>query len=163
MFTQTAEEVALNFMRHIVLQYGIPSSIVTNQGTQFMGDIFKRLCKLLKIHKLNTSAYHPESNGSLERTNKTMIEYLRCFCDPKTADWDKLLQFACFVYNTTPRTMTKYTPYEEVLFGRKTNIPGQLQQTPTPVYNYDIVYDVKRKLQECHEIARTNLKQNKTT
>jgi len=159
MFTQTAEEVALNFMRHVVLQYGIPSSIVTDQGTQFMGDIFKRLCKLLKIHKLNTSVYHPESNGSLERTHKTMLEYLRCFCDPKTADWDKLLQFACFVYNTTPRTMTKYMSYE-VLFRRKANIPGQLQQTPTPVYNYDdIVYDVKRKLQECHEIARTNLKQ----
>jgi len=90
-----------------------------------------------------------------------MIEYLRRFCDPKTTNWDRLLQFACFVYNTTPHTVTKYTPYE-VLFGRKANIPGQLQQTPTPVYNYDdIVYDVKRKLQECHEIARTNLKQTK--
>jgi len=55
-FTQTAEEVALNFMRYEVLQYGIPSSIITDQGTKFMGDIFKRLCKLLKIHNLNTSA-----------------------------------------------------------------------------------------------------------
>jgi hypothetical protein len=61
MFSQTAE-VALNFMRYVILQYGIPSSIVTNQGTQFVGDLFKSLCKLLKIHKLNTSAYHPESN-----------------------------------------------------------------------------------------------------
>ena len=41
MMTQTAEEVALNFMRHIVLQYGIPGSLVTDQGTQFMGDVFK--------------------------------------------------------------------------------------------------------------------------
>jgi len=160
MFKQTAEEVALNFMRYVVLQYGIPSSIVTDQGTQFMGDIFKRLCKLLRINKLNISAYRPESNGALERTHKTTIEYLRCFCDPKT-DWDKLLQFACFVYNTSPHTMTKFTPYE-VLFGRKANIPGQLQQAPAPVYNYDdVVYDVKRKLQECHEVARTNLKQTK--
>ena len=89
-----------------------------------------------------------------------MIEYLRYFCGPKTTDCDRLLQFACYVYNTTPHTMTKYTPYE-VLFGRKANIPGQLQQTPTPVYNYDIVHDVKRKLQECQKIARTNLKQTK--
>jgi hypothetical protein len=94
MFSQTAEEVASNCMRCVILQYGIPSSIVTDQGTQFMGDIFKRLCKLLKIHKLNTSAYHPESNGSLERAHKTMIEYLRCFCDPKNNNWDKILQFA---------------------------------------------------------------------
>jgi transposase InsO family protein len=74
---QTAEEVALTFMRYVILQYGIPYSIVTDQGTQFMGDVFKRLCKLLNICKLNTSAYRPEINGALERAHKTMIEYLR--------------------------------------------------------------------------------------
>jgi len=86
MFTQTAEEVALKFMRHFVLQYGIPSSIDTVQGIEFMGDIFKRLCKLLKMRKLNISAYHRESNGLLERTHKTMLQYLMWFCDPKAAD-----------------------------------------------------------------------------
>ena len=68
MLTQTAEEVTLTFMKHIVLFYGIPQSIVTNQSSQFMSDVFKRLCKLLKLNKLNTTAYHPESNGALERT-----------------------------------------------------------------------------------------------
>jgi hypothetical protein len=85
LFSQTAEEVSLNFLRCVILQYGIPGSIVTDQGSQFMGDLFKRLCKLLKIHKLNTSAYRPESNGSLERTHKTLIEYLRCFCNHKNS------------------------------------------------------------------------------
>jgi hypothetical protein len=90
-----------------------------------------------------------------------MTEYLWCFCNPKNNNWNKFLQFACFVYNTTPHTMTRYTPYE-IPFGRKANIPGHLQQTPVPMYNYDdLVYDVKRKLQECHEIARANLRQTK--
>ena len=161
LMTQTAEEVALNFMRYVVLQYGIPCSIVTDQGTQFMGDVLRRLCKLLKVHKINTSAYRPESNGALERTHKTMIEYLRCFCNPRGTDWNKWLPFACFVYNTTPHTMTKFTPYE-ILFGRKANVPGQLQQRPTAVYNYDdIVHDVKKRLQECYELARANLVQTK--
>jgi len=57
--TQTAEEVALNFMLHIVLEYGIPCSQVTHQGKQSMGDVFKRFCKLLCVHKLNTSPYRP--------------------------------------------------------------------------------------------------------
>jgi len=43
MTTQTANEVSLTFVRHVVLQYGIPNSFVTDQGSQFMGDIFKRL------------------------------------------------------------------------------------------------------------------------
>jgi transposase InsO family protein len=146
MMTQTADDVSLNFLRHIVLHYGIPNSIVTDQGSQFMGDIFKRLCKLLKVHKLNTTAYRPESYGALERTHKTMTEYLRCFCNTINLDWDRWLHLACFVYNTTPHTMTKYTPYE-VLFGRKANIPGSLEQKTAPLYNYDyIVYDVKQKL-----------------
>jgi hypothetical protein len=86
MMTQTAEEVGLNFMRHIVLQYGIPCSVVTDQGSQFMGGVFKRVCKLLRVHKLNTSAFRPSSNGSLERAHKTMVEYLRCFCDSRGSD-----------------------------------------------------------------------------
>jgi hypothetical protein len=102
MMTQTAEEVALNLMRYVVLQYGIPCLIVTDQGLQFMGDVLKRLCKLLKVHKINTSAYRPENNGALERTHKTMIEYLRCFCNPRCTDWNKWLPFACLLYNKLP-------------------------------------------------------------
>ena len=124
-----------------------------------MCDIFKRLCKLLKIHKLNTTAYHPESNGALERTHKTMTEYLRCFCDSRNNDRDKWLPFACFVCNTTPHTMTNHTPYE-IVFGRKASLPGQLQQKTALLYNY-IVHDVKRKLQLCQELARANLMKSK--
>jgi len=79
MITQTADEVASTFLHYVILHYGIPNLIVTDQGSQFMCDIFEWLCKLLKICKLNTTAYHPESNGVLERTHKTMTEYLRCF------------------------------------------------------------------------------------
>jgi hypothetical protein len=53
--------------------------------------------------------------------------------------------------------MTKYTPYE-ILFGRKANILGMLQQKPVPLYNYDdLIFDIKRRLQECLEIFRSNL------
>jgi len=51
-----------------------------------MCDIFKRLCRLLQVRNLNTTAYHPESNGALERTHKTMTEYLRCFCNSRYND-----------------------------------------------------------------------------
>jgi len=51
MITQTADEVLLTFLRYITLHYGIPNSIVTQQGSQFMSKIFKRLCKVLKVDK----------------------------------------------------------------------------------------------------------------
>jgi hypothetical protein len=55
--------------------------------------------------------------------------------------------------------MPNYTPYE-ILFGRKANIPECLQQRSIPSYNYDLIH-IKRKLQECHEIAKYNLTETK--
>jgi transposase InsO family protein len=67
---QKTEEIANTFVKHIILVYGIPNEIVTDQGANFMSDVFKRISKLFKIEKICTTAYHPESNGALERTHK---------------------------------------------------------------------------------------------
>jgi hypothetical protein len=53
--------------------------------------------------------------------------------------------------------MTKYNPYD-ILFVITANIPGMLRQKPVPLYNYDdLIFDIKKWLQECHEIVRSNL------
>jgi hypothetical protein len=101
---------------------------------------------LFKIEKICTRAYHPEGRVALERTHKTLTNYLRCFCDTKLNNWDEWLPFACFLYNTTPRSVTKYTPYG-ILLGRIANIPEKLQRQPQPLYNFDdIVLDIKQKI-----------------
>jgi len=154
---QTVNQVATKLVERIICIFGIPSIILTDQGSNFMSDLFIRICKLFRIEKIHTTAYHPESNGSLERTHKTLVTYLRCFIDSKLNNWDEWISYACFMYNTTPHTVTKFSPYE-VLFGRKCNLPGSLQQTPQPLYNYeDIVKDIKFKLQNCHAKAQENL------
>ena len=82
---------------------------------------------------------------------------MRCFIDSKLNNWDEWISYACFMYNTTPHTVTKFSPYE-VLFGRKCNLPESLQKTPQPLYNYeDIVKIIKFKLQNCHAKAQENL------
>jgi hypothetical protein len=70
---------------------------------------------------------------------------------------DQQLPFACFTYDTTPHSVTKYTPYE-VLFGRIANIPGKLQRQPQPIYNFDdIVLQIKNRMQSCQQIAKERL------
>jgi hypothetical protein len=122
--SQTAEEVTNAFVTNIIIIYGTPTEIVTDQGLNFMSDVFKCICKSFKIEKICTTAYHPVSNGALERTHKILTNYLQCFCDTKLNNWDEWLPFACFTYNTTPHSVTWYIPYE-VLFGRIANIPGK--------------------------------------
>jgi hypothetical protein len=68
---QTSEKVTQAFVKNIILIYGIPDDIVTDQGTNFMSDVFKHICKLFKIEKICTTAYHSKSNRALERAHKT--------------------------------------------------------------------------------------------
>jgi transposase InsO family protein len=74
---QDARTVTRAFMMNVVLRFGAPVQILTDQGANFLSDLFKNTCKLLKIKKLQTTAFHPESNGSLERSHRVLAEYLR--------------------------------------------------------------------------------------
>jgi hypothetical protein len=151
---QTSGKVTEAFVKNVILVYGVPSELVTDQGTNFMGEVFKRICRLLKIEKICTEAYHPGNNGALERTHKTLTKYQRCFCEGRTSDWDKWIPFACFVYNTTPHSVTKYTP-DELLFGRVASIPGELQREPQPVCDCDeVLASIKQRMQSCQQVAR---------
>ena len=79
----TAEEVADKLIKHIVLKYGIPLEILTDQSLHFMSESFKELAKLLHVKHVHCSVYHPQSNGSLERSHKVLVDYLRAFCEKK--------------------------------------------------------------------------------
>ncbi|KAF0749587.1 Uncharacterized protein FWK35_00035164 [Aphis craccivora] len=138
-----APTVAQAFVECYVCTYGIPKSILTDCGTNFLSDVFKGMCKLLDIKKVQTTAWHPQTNGFLERSHKTLKTYLRSFVD-KDSNWDKLLCYATFCYNTTVHTSTDFTPYE-LVFGTKPNIPSAFNKDPEPQYNYDnYVFDLKR-------------------
>lgn len=61
------------------IQYGLLKSISTHCGTEFLSNVFTEVCRLLKIKNSSTSPYHPQSNGSLERSHGTLGKYVRSF------------------------------------------------------------------------------------
>jgi len=156
-----ANTVAEALVIHFICVHGIPEIILTDQGTEFLSKTFIEICKLLKINKINTSPFHPQTNGSLERSHRTLAEYLRHYVDKNLNTWDQLLPYAFFVYNSTTHSSTNFQPYE-LLYGRTLEIPIKLKCEPEPRYNYeDYFYDLKQKLQESHKIAKERLIQNK--
>jgi len=154
--------IARAFVEEIILKFGIPQIILTDQGSNFMSEVFRNVCKILKIKKLKCTAYHPQTNGALERTHWVLVEYLRCFVLDDQSNWDKWLPYATIVFNTTPHTSTGFTPHK-LLFGRKPNIPGLLQRDPPDVqYTYDdYVKELESRLQSSYRVARSNLTQQK--
>jgi len=160
---QEANTVAKEFVTKIVLEYEVPEKILSDQGTNFMSEIFKNTCKLLKIEKIRTSAYHPESNRALERSHRTLAKYLRHYINEDQTDWDEWLPYAMFTYNTTPHTATGFTPYE-LMYGHQATIPSALTQPPATTYTYDnYALELKERLRAAHRTAKANMQEEKMT
>ena len=158
---QEANTVSKAFVTKIVLEYGIPECILTDQGTNFMSEVFKNTCKLLKIKKIQTTAYHPESNGVLERSHRTLAEYLRHFINKDQTDWDEWIPYANYTYNTTPHTATGYTPFE-LIYGHPPELPTALAKPPKRTYSYDdYALELRERLRATNSIAKDNIRDEK--
>ena len=109
------------------------------------------------IRKYSTTAYHPQSNGALERSHQGLVDYIKHYTEQYKTTWDKWIDFAIFSYNTTPHTVTKFTPYE-LVFGRKSNLPSLLTNCNDPIYTFeDYLTELKTKLQHSFNIARDRI------
>ena len=73
---QEATTVAQALMSEWICRYGAPESIHTDQGRNFESNLFSELCSLLDIHKTRTTPYYPQSDGLVERLNRTLRQLL---------------------------------------------------------------------------------------
>ena len=124
----TATAVAEAFRNHWLLQYGTPQYILSDRGSQFTGFVFEILAKLTGFEQKFTTAYHPETNGRLERFHRFLKQRLRCIAHDNKLDfihmhdWDVFIPGIAFAYNVTPNRMTEHCPYE-VIFGKRARLP----------------------------------------
>ncbi|KAH7301299.1 hypothetical protein KP509_23G019200 [Ceratopteris richardii] len=84
------------------------------------------LAKCLGMTLLFTSPYHPQTNGLTERMNKTIKQILNSFIDPLQQNWDQVLPFAVYAYNTSVQASTRVSPFR-ALYGRDPKLPPDLQ------------------------------------
>ena len=118
---QSAVTVAEKFVKHAVCIFGSPKTLLTDFGTNLQSQWFEEMSKLFKIKDVCTTAYRPQSNGSIERSNTKLNEFLRLYTN-KELEWDEWIEFAAFSYNTSKHSSTNLTPFE-VLFGKEARMP----------------------------------------
>ena len=75
--------------------YGFPKEIQCDQGTNFTSKVFQETMNELSIKQSFSSAYHPESQGVLERHHQTLKTLLKKFCIESESDWDEGIDFFC--------------------------------------------------------------------
>ena len=103
--------IAKLFRDHIILEHGVPSELLTDQGKNLTEGVMKELCNLLGIHKIQTTTYHPQTDGLVEKFNGTLGNMLSAYVHQQADCWDDYLQFAVFAYNTSAHASTKETPF----------------------------------------------------
>jgi hypothetical protein len=137
--------------------HGIPMTILTDNGPEFVGEIFTEVCKILKINKTMASAYHPQTNGGLERTHRVIKEMLRHTVDQNAQNWCEHIPFVTFAFNSAVHESTNFQPYE-LLFGNAVEFSSPLQRRSEPCYSYDnYAYEMKQKMQAAYGLARDML------
>jgi hypothetical protein len=152
--TYTGAKLAELYTSRIVCLHGVPKKIVSNRGTQFTSRFWEKLHESLDA-KLNfSSAYHPQTDGQTERTNRILEDMLRACALKHGGSWDKSLPYAEFSYNNSYQASLKMAPFE-ALYGRKCRTPLYWSQTgESQLFGTDIVKEAERQVQ----IIRENLR-----
>ena len=120
-----ASTVASAFVDGFVCRYGAPVTLHSDQGGQFTSQLFITICQLLDINKTRTTPYHPQSDGLVERMNRTLIQMLSAHVNEHHNDWDIHLQQCLLAYRSSVHSSTLQTP-AKLMFGREMRLPIDL-------------------------------------
>ena len=109
---KTASSVALFIYNNIICRFGVPTIILTDQGSEFNNHVFRSMTNMVAIKHCKTSAYNPRANGLAESTNKMIQTQLRRLCANDRRKWVALLPTVVFNYNSSVHSSTGYTPHK---------------------------------------------------
>ena len=151
----TAEEVIKFLYEDIICRHGCPKKIISDRGTHFDNKMVELLTKKFEIkHNLSTS-YHPQTNGLVERFNKTLCESLAKLQEDK--QWDDKIPSVLFAYRNKIHSSTKVKPFY-LVYGREASFVEQ--ETPTEEKLNEIIENLpfQRDIAK-EEILRSQAKQ----
>src|SRR6266540_202090 len=108
--TVNADTVATFLYEEIICSFGVSRILQNDRGTHFVNELIQRLTERFKIKHSLSSPYHPQSNGLVERFNKTLCEGIAKLAE-EVDQWDRFIQPVLFAYRTKELRISKQSPY----------------------------------------------------
>jgi transposase InsO family protein len=163
---QKEETIAELLVCEIVCRFGAPKYLVSDRGSNFLSALCTKVYELMKIKKVTTTSYHPQSNGIVERFNGVLVQMLAMYS--KENDWDSYIPYLLSAYRSCYNSTIQETPFM-MTFGRQMILPidamlntGEAYSTDRSDYADEIAY----RLNDAHKRAKQllndiSLKRNK--
>ena len=128
--TITAPKVAKLFFERVVCAgHGVPLKIISDRDSKFMSEFWQSMWAIYGTTLAPSTAYHPQSDGQSERTNRIIEQMLRHHVNERQDDWDQHLLPAQFAYNNAVQDSTQYSPFY-LNYGVHPRTPGNLLAPP---------------------------------
>ena len=119
---QTAKTIIKFLYGGYISISGAPARLLSDRGTSFTSSIIEELCMILGIQWLQTTPYHPQTNGLVERSHQMIMCMIGKLGEDKKADWPSHLTEIAHAYNATWSTVTGYSPHY-LMFGWWPRLP----------------------------------------
>lgn len=158
---QTALAIAKLLVEEVISRHGVPTELLSDRRAAFLSHLVQELCGLMGIHQVNITAYHPQTDGLVERFNRTLTKMLSKKVETSGKDWDVHLPFVLFAYRASLQESTKESPFY-LLYGHDPRLPTELVLDP-PQTRHHVDLDTYKGefasgLSEAWELARTQVK-----
>ena len=145
--TASAEETCDHLINTWIARHGCPMTFQSDNRTAFVGELTKELMRHSQVAQAHSTTYHLQTNGLVERQNRTLVSMLRVYCSRYMTDWDRYL----------PQVMGSYNSMQHEKSLPLTFFYQEYQEKKTSPQVY--VRDVIRRQQELNDLCRQNTQQ----
>ena len=170
-FTKFAEGIALRnksattvakvLVEQIFTRYGLPLSLLSDQGCEFDNALMLGICQRLQVDKIRTTAYKPSTNGAVERLHRTLNSMMGKMVAENQKNWSDVLPFVMAAYRASKHEGSHYSP-NFLVFGREVHMPIDLamgtmiEEKPKDIDEY--AQELIDRQQRAYDLVREHLR-----
>lgn len=108
----TAEQTTHLFFQNVYVHFGLPTSIVSDRDSRFVGNFWPNLCGFMDAKLKKSTTFHPKIGGETEVVNIIVIHLLRGYCSKNPKLWDEQLHYIQYAYDQAKHSSTQTSPFE---------------------------------------------------
>lgn len=111
-------------VHEVICRHGVPEVLISDRGANLLSTLMQEICTLAGIQKVNTTAYHPQTDGLVENFNKTLRAMIVKYCHTYGTNWDEYLPRLLFAYRSKCHSSTLESPFF-LLYGPDPRLPTE--------------------------------------